>query len=224
MATPNDIYNEITRIDNAKQGIAEAIEEKGVQVPDGTPIQDFPGKVRQIQTGSPDAVLYTPQDLTPEQQEQARTNIGATAPEIFWATYGTTTAAEIQAAMDAGKIVACLYNGHIYIFSGVYTATSAYSWYYFASTYNDQSYYVRCRSDNNTWGNASYTLQSTAHRVNELSGNETATNKYPSTKAVADFAVQSLTASGKKIWAGTQAEFDLLTPSNDTIYFIIPAL
>lgn len=77
MATPNDIYNEITRIDNAKQGIAEAIEEKGVQVPAGTPIQDFPGKVRQIQTGSPDAVLYTPQDLTPEQQEQARENIGA---------------------------------------------------------------------------------------------------------------------------------------------------
>ena len=82
MATPNDIYNEITRIDNAKQGIAEAIEEKGVQVPAGTPIQDFPGKVRQIQTGSPDAVLYTPQDLTPEQQEQARENIGAyTKPE-----------------------------------------------------------------------------------------------------------------------------------------------
>ena len=82
MATPNDIYNEITRIDTAKQGIAEAIEEKGVQVPAGTPIQDFPGKVRQIQTGSPDAVLYTPQDLTPEQQEQARENIGAyTKPE-----------------------------------------------------------------------------------------------------------------------------------------------
>ena len=77
MATPNDIYNEITRIDNAKQGIAEAIEEKGVQVPDGTPIQDFPEKVRQIQQGSPDAVLYTPQELTLEQQAQARQNIGA---------------------------------------------------------------------------------------------------------------------------------------------------
>lgn len=77
MADLNDIYNEIDRIDNAKQGIAEAIEEKGVQVPAGTPIQDFPGKVRQIQAGSSNAVLYTPQDLTPEQQEQARDNIGA---------------------------------------------------------------------------------------------------------------------------------------------------
>lgn len=77
MASVQDIYNEIDRIENAKSGIAEAIEEKGVEVPAGTMIQDFPGKVRQIQTGSPDAVLYTPQDLTPEQQAQARQNIGA---------------------------------------------------------------------------------------------------------------------------------------------------
>lgn len=33
---------------------------------------------------------------------------------------------------------------------------------------------------------------------------------------------QSLTASSKKIWAGTAAEYALLTPSNDTIYFIKP--
>ena len=77
MASVQDIYDEITRIDNAKQGIAEAIEEKGVQVPEESRIGEYPGLVRQIQTGSPDAVLYTPQDLTPEQQEQARENIGA---------------------------------------------------------------------------------------------------------------------------------------------------
>lgn len=44
--------------------------------------------------------------------------------------------------------------------------------------------------------------------------------KTASPKAVADYAVQSLTSGGKKIWAGTQAEYDLLTPSNDTLYFI----
>lgn len=77
MASVQDINNEIDRIENAKSGIAEAIEEKGVQVPAGTPIQDFPAKVRQIQQGSPDAVLYTPQELTSEQQAQARQNIGA---------------------------------------------------------------------------------------------------------------------------------------------------
>lgn len=33
---------------------------------------------------------------------------------------------------------------------------------------------------------------------------------------------QSLTASAKKIWGGTAAEYALLTPSNDTVYFIKP--
>ena len=104
MATPNDIYNEITRIDNAKQGIAEAIEEKGVQVPAGTPIQNLPGKVRQIQQGSPDAVLFTPQTLTEAQKQQARMNIGATAPEIFTVTYNVTPISDIQNAVLFGLV------------------------------------------------------------------------------------------------------------------------
>ena len=77
MATPNDIYNEINRINNAKYGIAEAIEEKGVEVPAGSRIGAFPELVRQIQTGPQDAVLYTPQELDAEQQAQARVNIAA---------------------------------------------------------------------------------------------------------------------------------------------------
>lgn len=77
MATPNDIYNEIDRINNAKQGIAEAIEEKGVEVPAGSHIEGYPGLVRQIQTGSQEAVLYTPQELDENQQAQARENIAA---------------------------------------------------------------------------------------------------------------------------------------------------
>lgn len=77
MATPNDIYEEIDRINNAKQGIAEAIEEKGVEVPARSYIEEYPELVRQIQTGSPDAVLYTPQELDADQQAQARENIAA---------------------------------------------------------------------------------------------------------------------------------------------------
>lgn len=426
MATPNDIYNEITRIDNAKQGIAEAIEEKGVQVPAGTPIQDFPGKVRQIQTGSPDAVLYTPQELTPEQQEQARenigaykkpgtgipaadlaepvqqelakagtayqkpgtgipktdlavgvqtslekadtalqpaaltpitelipaqatpqnqladknfvnssvatntanyisdngqpfqsvedleaytgtltnndyafvvgtdsagnttytrykynantqtwaaeyvlnnssftaaqwaaissgitallvqklselpteivtyvaqtltdaqkqqarTNIGATAPEIFWATYGTTTAAEIDAAVTAGKQVLVFDGGWVYTYVGKDTG-----YHYFFGVVGNITYRrIQVQISTSGWARHAIAVQGSSDKVQTIEGNETSESKYPSTKAVADFAVQSLTASGKKIWAGTQAEFDLLTPSNDTIYFIIPAL
>ena len=77
MASVQDIYNEIDRINQAKGEIAGAIGEKGVDVPEQAKIDEYPGYVRQIQTGSPDAVLYTPQELTPEQQGQARENIGA---------------------------------------------------------------------------------------------------------------------------------------------------
>lgn len=47
--------------------------------------------------------------------------------------------------------------------------------------------------------------------------------KTASPKAVADYAVQSLTTGGKKIWCGTQAEYDLLTPDANTLYFITEA-
>lgn len=78
MATVQDIYNEIDRIENAKSGIAGAIEEKGVEVPAGAKIDEYPGLVRQIQQGdTSDCVKFTPQTLTEEQKAQARENIGA---------------------------------------------------------------------------------------------------------------------------------------------------
>lgn len=78
MATVQEIYNEIDRIDNAKSGIAGAIEEKGVEVPAGAKIEEYPGLVRQIQQGdTSDCVKFTPQTLTEEQKAQARENIGA---------------------------------------------------------------------------------------------------------------------------------------------------
>ena len=33
---------------------------------------------------------------------------------VFWATYGTTTNAEIETAYQAGKIIACKYNRYVY--------------------------------------------------------------------------------------------------------------
>jgi hypothetical protein len=78
MATVQEIYNEIDRIDNAKSGIAGAIEEKGVEVPAGAKIDEYPELVRQIQQGdTSDCVKFTPQTLTEEQKAQARENIGA---------------------------------------------------------------------------------------------------------------------------------------------------
>lgn len=39
---------------------------------------------------------------------------GSSEPEIFWAVYGTTTATEIQTALDAGKVVMCKRDTFIY--------------------------------------------------------------------------------------------------------------
>ena len=65
--------------------------------------------------GTADAVTYTPQTLTEEQQAQARTNIGAGQP-VFAVNVTPTpydnytadkTAAEIEAAYQAGRTIVC---------------------------------------------------------------------------------------------------------------------
>ena len=43
---------------------------------------------------------------------------------IYWATYGTTTSAELEAAYQAGKVVMCDYNSQIYILAVRTSATS----------------------------------------------------------------------------------------------------
>lgn len=65
--------------------------------------------------GSKDAVTYTPQTLTEEQKSQARTNIGAGQPVFAVNVTGTPddnytadkTAAEIEAAYQAGRTIVC---------------------------------------------------------------------------------------------------------------------
>ena len=54
----------------------------------------------------------------------------------------------------------------------------------------------------------------------DIATDSASTDKIATPKAVADFAVQALTSGGKKIWVGTQADYDLLTPDADTLYFI----
>ena len=64
--------------------------------------------------GSKDAVTYTPQTLTAEQQNQARANIGAGQPvfavnitEVSGEYTADKTAAEIEAAYQAGRTIVC---------------------------------------------------------------------------------------------------------------------
>ena len=69
------IATEITRLQNAKSSIVQAIEDKGVFVPDNVKIDEVATYVGKIDTAN-DAVRYSPQTLTDEQKKQARENIG----------------------------------------------------------------------------------------------------------------------------------------------------
>lgn len=114
-----------------------------------TNIQDC---VTQLESIVSETVKYTEQTLTDAQKTQARTNIGATAPEVFMATYGTTTQAQVQAAASAGKVVVCFYGSRMYTYAG----ESAAGYSQFTSVLYDTAYRVYLK--NSTWGYASYDL------------------------------------------------------------------
>lgn len=142
-------------------------------------------------------VKYTAQSLTDEQKSQARNNIGATAPEVFWAEYGVTTATEIVAAFNAEKIILVKQAGFVYLYSGEDDTN-----YNFSCSYASIQYrLVRLNKNNNSWSVATNGVQITSSRVSTIAGNETNTALYPNTKAVAD-AIEA----GKQIFWATYGE------------------
>ena len=62
--------------------------------------------------------------------------------EIFWATYGTTQAAAIEAAWQAGKLVCVKYNGRTY----VHTHRPTWTKQNFVATSGNKVYMLRCES------------------------------------------------------------------------------
>lgn len=160
--------------------------------------------------GSSDAVLYTPQTLTPEQQTQARSNISAYAKptggipstdlssavqtslgkadtakqedNVFWATRGTTTYDEIVAANTAGKVVACNYSGNVYYLERLQSNGNA----VFYSLIGGEGNYMHC-TPTNSWSGWGVSLESVSNKKTTITGNESSATYYPTTKAVADY-------------------------------------
>ena len=101
-------------------------------------------------------------------------------PEVFWAEYGVTTAAEIDAAISNNKLVAVAYAGRIHIFSGILGTD-----YYFNCAYGGQNI-ASVRISNGVWYNGgSIALQQIAQRVTSW-GATPSDSKYPSEKLVYD--------------------------------------
>jgi hypothetical protein len=101
--------------------------------------------------------------------------------EIFWVTYGTTTASEIATAISDGKLPCVQYSSRVYIL-----ALTDSSYYYFIAAQPDKISYLRQSRGNSSWIGGTNTFENTSDKVSTISGNETSTSKYPNTKAVAD--------------------------------------
>lgn len=125
----------------------------------------------------------------PESDLSSAVTTKLNATEIFWATYGVTTAAEIDAAIAAGKIVMCEYSQsnsvRCYAYSGNIYGSVSYNFRYLVSVVNDQAWYIRVRDDNNQWSGGAFVLQNSNVRLS--SWQSTPDNShYPSEKLVYD--------------------------------------
>ena len=80
--------------------------------------------------------------------------------EVFWATYGTTTFAELDAEYQAGKLLCCKYDGDVYTFGRRVVQNSYVS--YTLTTYDNASNTMKCvqLANMGTWGHTSVALVS----------------------------------------------------------------
>ena len=79
------------------------------------------------------------------------------ANDVYWCTYGTTTSAQIETAISAGKTVCVTYNDYTYTLRYRNSATN----HRFVCNYGGKEYNLVCQSD--TWAvNATYTFLTSA--------------------------------------------------------------
>lgn len=87
---------------------------------------------------------------------------------IFVATYGTTTTADIETAYQAGKLIYCIYSGRLYTYGYRSSATA----HYFYAWQGNTKYYIYT-SSTATWSNSSTGMAPTSSP--SLTGSPTAT-------------------------------------------------
>lgn len=167
--------------------LANALGAKYEKPSGGIPKTDLASAV-QTSLGKADTALQSFTETDPTVPSWAKAQ--NPPQEIFWATYGVTTAAEIDAGLANGKMVLLNgfnNNGRIYVCVGKIVASSSYNFYVFVSQYNDQTSFVRVRTDNNVWASGTWIFEQTGNKVSDIAANSTSTSKYPNTKAVADY-------------------------------------
>ena len=129
--------------------------------------------------------------------------------EVFWATYGTTTAAEIDAAIAAGKEVLCLKDDRVY---QLVINASNLTYIQFFAMLDTSVTYLRLKRSNNAWDSTTNSFQKTSDRVTAFQSTPDNTH-YPSEKLVKD-SLDAKAGIGDVLFAN----FSNLTPKKTFEY------
>lgn len=113
------------------------------------------------------------------------------AQQLFIAEYGVTTYDEIIQAYTGGKGVVVMRNNALYVISNNFGG-----YIYFGCPYSNNVRYLRVSSQNE-WIEGILNLEQTSNKAQTITGNETNTTKYPTTKAVYD----AIIAAKEIFWA-----------------------
>ena len=118
--------------------------------------------------------------------------------DVFWATFNSTTASEIEAALTAGKIVGVIYSDKAYIFAA---QTSQY--YYFCNVYANLLATLRINRNTNEWLYYSAGLEITGNKNSSIVGHENDTTRYPNNMALTAAIGKMGVISQTQTWSGT---------------------
>lgn len=194
--------------------LSAALDAKYQKPSGGIPKTDLASAV-QTSLGKADTALQSESDPTVPSWAKA-----ANPPtEVFVAEYGVTTTSELITAANANKTIFCVYNNKRYDYNGRVAAAATYDFHYFIAGINGQSYYVRLRSDNDTWSNGAYTFEKTTNLRTSWQSTPDNTH-YPSEKLVKDsldaiHQIPSGGTSGQVLSkaSGTDYDTEWVTPS-----------
>lgn len=142
----------------------------------------------------------------------------ATIPtEVFWATRGTTTATEIDAAVAAGKIVMCADDGKEYRLSNTKSGLPI----IFSCDLGATLWRLTLDRTTGNWSNAvAFYYEQTANKKSSWS-NTPANANYPSEKLVYDSLGKKGVISQTQTWSGTGSNPRTYVMS-DQVYGLIP--
>ena len=138
------------------------------------------------------------------------------APEIFLATYGVTTASQIDQAIADGKAVMVAYNGKDYLLGNMET-----SYYYFGITISSTNRWVRVHRTTNVWFAGSASLESISYKSQSVPDDRASETKYPSVKAVFDSLGKWGVVSQTQTWTqASDGSYDYVM--SNLVYGLIP--